>query len=185
MVVGALIGGAIDGETSFAATKLTANASTADATLTVSSTSGFYSTNDYVMIGNEKISYATKDATHFYGCVRGDYKTKTASYVAGQMVYSRELGAMNGVLGINKVSVGTEVGAAELLSFSTTFFSSVGTIMLFDYSFFDKMPFMFIRILMWIFVSVPIAIGLIYLTIIGLGAFLQGLVQAAAALLRP
>lgn len=49
-------------------------------TITVTSTAGFLTRNGKVTINNEKIHYQYVDATHFYGCERGQEQTTAASH---------------------------------------------------------------------------------------------------------
>lgn len=65
--------------TSAQTTTLTAGISAAATTIPVVSTAGYINNFGKITLGTEKIMYEYKDATNFYGCIRGDELTTAAS----------------------------------------------------------------------------------------------------------
>lgn len=57
-----------------------------DTVINVENTSGFAPKNGRITIGNEKIKYEYKDATHFYNCTRGIEDTEIAEHSIGDVV---------------------------------------------------------------------------------------------------
>jgi len=67
-------------------TTLTADITVSDTTIPVTSTAGFIARFGKLTIGSEKIMYEYKDATNFYGCIRGDEMTTAAVALSGATV---------------------------------------------------------------------------------------------------
>jgi len=67
-------------------TELSADCSLTDTTLSVDSTAGFIVNNGRLTIGTEKIKYQYIDATHFYGCVRGEEMTTPQLHATDDVV---------------------------------------------------------------------------------------------------
>ena len=65
---------------SYNTTTLTAGISSSDTTIPVTSAGSFINTGGRITIESEKILYEYKDATNFYGCVRGLEMTTAASH---------------------------------------------------------------------------------------------------------
>ena len=78
-------GGSVFGATT---TTLTANVTSTQNTLAVTSTTGFSSSGVVVIGGSESISYANTNSTAFIGCVRGYQNTIALSYTTGTAVLS-------------------------------------------------------------------------------------------------
>jgi len=70
---------------------LTADVSLTDTTLNVNSTTGFIANNGRITIGTEKIKYQYIDATHFYGCVRGEEMTNIALHSTADTIYENNI----------------------------------------------------------------------------------------------
>jgi hypothetical protein len=67
-------------------TTLTVAVNKDDSDITVTSTNGFIHNWGRITINDEKILYSYKDATHFYGCLRGLEQTTIASHALGDDV---------------------------------------------------------------------------------------------------
>lgn len=76
---------------SYHTTTLTAGISASDTTIPVASTASFISTGGRITIGSEKILYEYKDATNFYGCVRGLEMTTAATHSTSATVSENNL----------------------------------------------------------------------------------------------
>ena len=72
-------------------TTLTSGISASDTTIPVVSTSSFISTGGRITIGSEKILYEYRDATNFYGCVRGLEMTTAAIHNTSSTVSENNL----------------------------------------------------------------------------------------------
>ena len=90
----------LEGEMAFAATSLTNRVAATDATLTVTSTTGFPSA-DVVQIGNELICYTGTTSTTFTGLTRGCRSTAADSHSSGARVYNETAGQVNQVVAFN------------------------------------------------------------------------------------
>lgn len=80
-------------------TKLTADASATDTTLTVSSTTGFSSP---IWIGTERITYTGTTATTFTGCTRGTNGTSAQKHAANSAVLYRNWSASDHIVNVNR-----------------------------------------------------------------------------------
>lgn len=76
---------------SYHTTTLTADITAASTTIPVVSTASFISTGGRITIGSEKILYEYKDATNFYGCVRGLEMTTAAIHSTSATVSENNL----------------------------------------------------------------------------------------------
>ncbi len=76
---------------SYHSTKLTNNITASDTTIPVSSTASFISTGGRITIESEKILYEYKDATNFYGCVRGLEMTTASTHATSTTVSENNL----------------------------------------------------------------------------------------------
>jgi hypothetical protein len=77
--------------TNYAITTLTSGISAVDTTIPVTSTASFVTTGGRITIGSEKILYEYRDATHFYGCVRGLELTTAATHSTNDSVNENNL----------------------------------------------------------------------------------------------
>jgi len=106
-----MVGAIMEGGGGIAATRLTADITPASNTLSVVSTEGFLRSN-YVIIGSEKIRYAsTTDTTMVVATGgRGWDGTDAAAHSTGAYVYSPEASVFNYALGFNVASTGSDAG---------------------------------------------------------------------------
>jgi len=72
-------------------TTLTAQISATDTTIPVTSTAGYINNFGKLTIGSEVIMYEYKDATNFYGCLRGDEMTTAAIHLNNATVTQNNL----------------------------------------------------------------------------------------------
>lgn len=80
-------------------TKLTADASATDTTLTVSSTTGFSSP---IWIGTERITYTGTTATTFTGCTRGTNGTAQQKHATNSAVLYHDWSASDHIVNVNR-----------------------------------------------------------------------------------
>lgn len=78
-------------------------------TIPVSSTTDYLS-QDYVIIGAEKILYTGTTATTFTGCTRGYDGTTAAGHSEGDMVYTADASAINNAMGFNIAAEADSMG---------------------------------------------------------------------------
>lgn len=97
-------------------TELTANVTTTDTTLNVTSTVDFLSTGDNVYVGSEWITYTGMTATQFTGCTRGVGDTEAKAHIIGAYVYTQKAAALNYALGFDIVAVQDSYGWAAWLA---------------------------------------------------------------------
>lgn len=76
---------------SYHTTTLSSGITSSDTTIPVASTASFIATGGRITIGSEKIMYEYKDATNFYGCVRGLELTTAASHSSSVTVSENNL----------------------------------------------------------------------------------------------
>lgn len=116
ILVGAMAGGG--GVTT---TYLSQNLSVNATTVYVDSTTDFLS-EDYVIIGSEKIFYTNKSSTTFTGATRGYADSTARSHLAGAMVYTATSSAINDAMGFNIVAVQDELGWLAIIAVPIMFF---------------------------------------------------------------
>jgi hypothetical protein len=76
---------------SYNTTTLVGNITSTDTTITVASTASFIATGGRITIDSEKILYEYKDATNFYGCVRGLEMTTATTHANGATIKENNL----------------------------------------------------------------------------------------------
>lgn len=76
---------------SYHTTTLSSGISASDTTIPVASTASFVSTGGRITIGSEKILYQYKDATNFYGCIRGLEMTTAVTHSTSATVSENNL----------------------------------------------------------------------------------------------
>ena len=76
---------------SYNSTTLSSGINDTVTTIPVVSTAAFISTGGRITIGSEKILYQYKDATNFYGCVRGLESTTASAHLTGVSVNENNL----------------------------------------------------------------------------------------------
>jgi hypothetical protein len=126
-----LAGGFMTGSTPTVSTLLTANLTTAGTTVTVKSTTGFPATG-VVVIGGEKIRYASKTATTFKGNAaqaleRGYAGTDAVSHGIGSGVRSQEGALINNVLDIKLANIADSAGIMKFFAGVDAVFTMLAT----------------------------------------------------------
>jgi len=96
-------------------TDLTNNVTADQDYLPVISTSDFY-TQDFVIIGTEKIYYTSFNDTAFLSCTRAYGSTTAAAHPAGGRVYTPSAAAMNNAVGFNIVAIQDDWGWASFIA---------------------------------------------------------------------
>jgi len=110
MLIGCSILGAImKGGGGLVAAPLDGDVSAVDVTLTLDSTTDYLS-EDYVIIGDEKIFYTGKTATDLTGCTRGYDGTEAAPHYDGDIAYTADASSINNALGFNIAAVQDSMG---------------------------------------------------------------------------
>ena len=114
--------GIIAGGGGVATTDLTATVSSNQTYLPVKTTTDFLD-EDYVVVGQEKIFYTSKNSTAFLSCTRGYGNTTVSEHLAGARVYTATASAVNNALGFNMVAVQDEWGWAAIIAVPFMFFT--------------------------------------------------------------
>ena len=110
MLVGCSILGAImKGGGGIVAEALTVDVTESDTILTMASTTEYLS-QDYVVIGEEKILYSAKTSTTLTGATRGYDGTDAVPHYDGDMVYTADASSINNALGFNIAAVQDTMG---------------------------------------------------------------------------
>ena len=104
-----MLGAVMKGGGGIEAVPLTSDITVDAVTLPVSSTTDYLS-QDYVIIGSEKILYTGKTAVSFTGCTRGYDGTDAVPHLEGALAYTAEAGAINNALGFNIAAVQDSMG---------------------------------------------------------------------------
>lgn len=122
MLIGCgILVGIVAGGGGVVTTTLAADVNAENLTLNVTDTTDFLS-EDYVIIGNEKIFYTGKTTTLFTGCTRGYDDTVAIAHSAGAAVYTAEASSINYALGFNIVAVQDQLGWAAIIAIPFMFF---------------------------------------------------------------
>lgn len=100
-----LVGGLLTGTVPQASTRLTADITAADTTITVNSTEGYHEAG-IIVIGDERIAYHHTTATEFEGTfwrplIRGAQDTEAAAHSSGAIVRTLESSLLNDTLNYN------------------------------------------------------------------------------------
>ena len=111
MLVGCSILGAImKGGGGIVAAALSENVTAVSASLPLDGGTTDYLSQDYVVIGEEKILYTGKSSTDLTGCTRGYDGTDAVPHYLGDMVYTADASAINNALGFNIAAVQDTMG---------------------------------------------------------------------------
>jgi hypothetical protein len=107
------------------------------APISVTSTTGFLSSG-VIFIGNEKLLYTGKDATHFNGAITRGYETTTASnHASNSAVYSEDVGVVNAALGYDPAAIATSNGYFSAVLIPWDFFTiTMPKLLLWDFGLF-------------------------------------------------
>jgi hypothetical protein len=122
MLLGCSILGAImKGGGGVEVTELTANV-TANATiLPVAKTTDFLG-SDYVIIGNERIFYSSKNTTAFFSCTRGYGNTTAVAHTIKSLVYTADASGINNALGFSITAMQDSYGWFSVVTIPFNFF---------------------------------------------------------------
>ncbi len=126
-----IAGGFMTSSTPTVSTVLTANLTTVATTVTVKSTTGFPNTG-VIVIGGEKIWYASKTATTFKGNAahdleRGYGTTDAASHGIGSGVRSQEGALINNVLDLKLANIADSAGIMKFFAGMDFVFTMLAT----------------------------------------------------------
>ena len=91
------------------AATLTADVTDTETILTMGSTTDYLS-QDYVIIGEERILYTGKTSTTLTGCTRGSEGTDAVPHYIGDMVYTADASSINNAMGFNIAAVQDSMG---------------------------------------------------------------------------
>jgi hypothetical protein len=106
-----------------------------------------FNNTDIVRLGNEKILYASKNATAFIVHTRGYEDTTAQAFEAGRRVYSTEAGALNDALGYNMGATIETGGTWGLIMLPINFFTqTVPHLIVLNANLFSTPELMFIAI---------------------------------------
>lgn len=130
-VIVSIAGGVVEGSTTMAATVLTVAIDDDDTTITVSSTNGFPDTG-FIVIGDERIGYATTSNTTFEGAfasplVRGAQDTEAVSHSVGEIVRTVENSMLNQSIGYKLAVLSDSSGLLAFVTIPFQLLSLLGT----------------------------------------------------------
>jgi len=150
-----IVGMTVDGSGGVVSTRLNGALTAANLTVTVDSTDGFL-TADTIHIDKETITYTGLGGggTTFTGCTRGAQGTTAAIHAGDTMVYSSDAGILNAALGFNIVSLTAGGGKMAIINLGWNVITvTIPRLVLCDYSVFDRMPFVIIRVVFQLMVT--------------------------------
>lgn len=91
---------------------------------------------DYVIIGDEKISYTGTTATQLTGCHRGYESTEAVAHDAGSNVYTPEANLIDNALGFNIATATDGMGAWAVVTIPYKFLTrTLPNVVVMNYSF--------------------------------------------------
>lgn len=106
-----------------------------DTTLELDNTTDFL-TADYVILGDEKISYTGKTDTTLTGLTRGYDGTEATAHAAGTMVYSADASVVSSALGFSIASTTDNMGIWSVVTIPFYFLTrTLPHIVMMNYSF--------------------------------------------------
>lgn len=175
-IIFAVISGIVEGGGGMYTTRLNGDLTDNAVVVTVDSNDGWLNA-DYVIIGDEKISYTGRNVAHtqFTGCTRGWSGSKAEEHADNSYVYSPEASVINYALGFNVASTGSTVGEMSLPSFLKNFFlRSVPRLITWDFNYLKVGSLQYLRLLLF-GVSAGFVIPLSIAVISALGGVLQSI----------
>ena len=96
-------------------TGLTSSLSTTATSMSVTSTTGFL-TSDKLVIGKEEFFYTGKTPTTFTGLTRGYNDTDAAAHASGSAVYTKAASTLNQLAGFNVGETAGTIGTLQLIA---------------------------------------------------------------------
>lgn len=111
-----------DGGGGLVSTSLTASVTSADVNWAVDNTTTFLGTG-ILFCEDEKVLYASTNATHFIGLTRGYEETDAAAHYIGRVVYCEDAGIVNAALGFNAAAIAATSGYAAAVLIPWKFFT--------------------------------------------------------------
>jgi len=167
-----LIDSVVMGSGGVAVTQLRNAITATDTTMTVTSTRGYLSA-DFIRMGNEKVSYNGKDATHFYNLSRGQDGTIAVIHTANEKIYSPDADVLNAALGYGLINT---AGSGATFSFFQNlglFFTvTIPKLITWNFSFLDTDYGIYIR-----YILIAVSLGLTITVIIQIAQSFGGILQ--------
>lgn len=143
-----------EGEQGLVSSVLTSDVTATDTIITVTSTEGFLESNDYILIEEEFICYASTSATQFTGLTRACKNTEATSHLANTTVFNETTGVINSLTGFN-ISQTDSVWDVITLPFQLGLSIVFGFVKIttFDYPFFAGVlwgfPLVYLKMFFW------------------------------------
>lgn len=163
---GQIVSFAMEGESAVAGTRLTASLSKTEiSTANVITTDGFIATNDFFIVDEEMVCYATTTSATFVTLTRGCKKTKAEVHSTGSAVYNETMGLLNESVGFGLAeSLSTAGGFGVIFNAPGMFKTIFPRLVAWDYSFFEGevygFPLIYFQAIGWV-----ISAGLIFMVV--------------------
>lgn len=147
-VILSMVMGIWDGNAGIAVTTALSPLSTVSTIAIVDNTTGF-ETSGIIIMNNEKMSYASKDVTHFYTLGRGAEGTTASIHAVGEQVYNENAGVVNLALGFNPTAIASANGFFALVLIPWSFFTiTLPRSMMWDFSLFQSGLLLYVRVIL-------------------------------------
>lgn len=160
-------------------TRLTEDITSSSTIIHVSNNRGFLDAG-VVYIGNEAIKYIKPiGATNYLAANpidgRGFDNTEAVAHVRGDMVYTKDMSALNSALGFEVASTGSSTGEIQLgLTVRNFFFITIPRIATWDYGWLKLPSLLFLRMLLSVF-TMGFIIYIVYQILSALGGVAQSI----------
>lgn len=148
-----------------------------DDTLTVLDTSDFLIADGYIVVDNEIMNYATKDATHFYGLTRGLPDPQVASvqypptsHPANSAVKSVAVQTLDSMLGMNITASTAPFGTLESLYIGSRFIANFPKFLAWDYPVLNQGQIVYLKY----FILYPLSAGFVFALFFGMITLAMG-----------
>lgn len=160
----AIISFVVEGQSAFAATRLTTAIDLEDTSITVTTTSGFLD-SDCLFLSNEVVCYSSKTATTFDGLTRGDRDTRAISHAAGTRTYNDASGLLNQVLGFNVQQTLSRAGAIQaVVQLPFALLKAFARVITWDFSYLEG-PAVYIKYIILYPLSIGFTVSLVQMTL--------------------
>ena len=157
LIAGTFLSGVMEGQTAFAVTQTTANATANVTTISVLSTTDFLDT-DEIYWEDEKVSYTSKTAAQFLGVARGLGGTEAVIHDAGVKVKNESSNVINSLLGYNVATTAATYGTfSAIIGLGWSLIHAIPKMIAWDYRYLDGQMEIVKYLILW-----PISAGFVF-----------------------
>ena len=168
-VMGTFLSGIMEGQATFATTRLSTDITAVAVVFPVVDSTDFMDI-DEVYIGNERVRYTNKTDTTLTGGVRALDETDAEAHLAGTIVRSAESDVLNSLLGFNVAATAATYDTVKaIVGIGVNLIKSIPRMIAWDYNYLDGQLSLIKYLILW-----PISAGFVF----SLGMLFIGAIQS-------